>query len=286
MSNPQSKQLSSVNRYQNAALNYYLQLTGSPYLHYGYWEPLPTSVEERSLFRFRAAQEAYSKKLLSFIPPKTQTVLDVGCGIGGNAVFLLKQGLTVDGLAPDSFQKKKFLEATEGKAVFHDMKFEDFKTNVVYDLVLLSESSQYMASIDIAEGAAKILKPGGYLLLADMLRSDKFYTDGIFSNCHIVEELNQSLSQSGFVLVKREDISQQIAPTLDLAIEIFRQFGLSTGEYIGTLIKIAVPPLYALLNWAYKRWLKKAITEGLETKTIFDKHLCYEIQLWQLSAKK
>ena len=282
MSQSQSNQLSSVNRYQNAALNYYLQLTGSPYLHYGYWEPLPSSVAERSLFQLQIAQEAYSKKLLNFIPPETKTVLDVGCGIGGNAVVLLKQGLKVDGLAPDSFQKKKFLEATEGKAVFHNMKFEDFTETEVYDLVLLSESSQYMASEDIAKGAARVLKPGGYLLLADMLRSDAHYTEGIFSNCHVVEGLNKSLFQSGFTLVKQEDISQQIAPTLDLAIEHFRQFGLSTGEYIGTLIKIAVPPLYALLNWAYKRWLEKSITEGLEARKIFDKHLCYEIQLWQL----
>ena len=283
MPKSQSEQLSSVNRYQNAALNYYLQLTGSPYLHYGYWEPLPTSVAERSLFKLQVAQEAYSKKLLNFIPPETKSVLDVGCGIGGNAVFLLKQGLKVDGLAPDSFQKKKFLEATEGKAIFHDMKFEDFTATQAYDLVLLSESSQYMSSADIARGAAKILKPGGYLLLADMLRSDGNYKEGIFSNCHVVEDLNQSLSQSGFILIKQEDISPQVAPTLDLAIEHFRQFGLSTGEYIGTLIKIAVPPLYALLNWAYKRWLQKAIAEGLEARNIFDKHLCYEIQLWQLS---
>lgn len=283
MPKSQSEKLSSVNRYQNAALNYYLQLTGSPYLHYGYWEPLPTSTQERSLFKLQVAQEAYSQRLLNFIPPETKTVLDVGCGIGGNAVFLLKQGLKVDGLAPDSFQKKKFLEATEGKAIFHDMRFEDFTETEVYDLVLLSESSQYMASEDIAKGAARVLKPGGYLLLADMLRSDANYTEGIFSNCHVVEGLNKSLSQSGFTLVKKEDISQQIAPTLDLAIAIFRQFGLSTGEYIGTLIKIAVPPLYALLNWAYKRWLQKAIVEGLEARTIFDKHLCYEIQLWQLS---
>jgi MPBQ/MSBQ methyltransferase len=242
-------------------------------------------VAERSLFKLQIAQEAYSQRLLNFIPPEVKTVLDVGCGIGGNAVFLLKQGLKVDGLAPDSFQKKKFLEATEGKAIFHDMKFEDFTETAVYDLVLLSESSQYMASEDIARGAARVLKPGGYLLLADMLRSDANYSEGIFSNCHVVEGLNKSLSQSGFTLIKQEDISQQIAPTLDLAIEHFRQFGLSTGEYIGTLIKIAVPPLYALLNWAYKRWLQKAIAEGLAARKIFDKHLCYEIQLWQLSEE-
>jgi MPBQ/MSBQ methyltransferase len=283
MPKPLSNNVSSVTRYQNAALNYYLKLTGSPYLHYGYWEPLPTSIEERSLYRLRVAQEAYSKKLLNFIPSEIQRLLDVGCGIGGNAFFLLKQGLDVEGLAPDPFQKEKFLEMTEGQAIFHLMKFEDFTPKTLYDLVLFSESSQYMAAIDIAQGAAKALKPGGYLLLADMLRSDASYSEGIFSNCHVVEEFDKALSTAGFRLVKREDISPQVAPTLDLAIEHLRQFGLSTGEYIGNVLEIAVPPLYAILKWAYGRWLEKPLLEGLEARKIFDQHLCYEIQLWQRS---
>lgn len=283
MPKPLAKRVSPVIRYQNAALNYYLKLTGSPYLHYGYWEPLPTSVEERSLYRLQIAQEAYVKKLFSFIPSEIQTLLDVGCGIGGNAFFLLQQGLTVEGLAPDPFQREKFLEKTEGQAIFHLMKFEDFTSKKLYDLILFSESSQYMAAFDLAQGAAKVLKPGGYLLLADMLRSDAYYTEGIFSNCHEVEELNEALSQAGFRLMNWEDISPQVAPTLDLAIEHFRQFGLSTGEYVANVIQIAFPPLYALLNWAYRRWLEKTLREGLGASRIFEKHLCYQIQLWQLS---
>ncbi len=283
MPQEQSPTASSVTRYQNAALNYYLQLTGSSYLHYGYWEPLPTSPEERSLFKLRIAQEAYSKKLLSFLPPDTEILLDVGCGIGGNAVFLLNQGLKVDGLAPDPFQQEKFLEKTQGKAKFYLSKFEDFQATQPYDVVMLSESSQYMAAKDIAKSAAVALKPNGYLLLADMLRTDASYTEGIFSNCHVVEDLESALSQAGFELIKREDISRQVAPTLDLAVEVFRQFGLSTGEYIANVIKIAVPPLYYLFNWIYERWFKKVITEGLNASQIFDKHLCYEIQLWQFT---
>jgi MPBQ/MSBQ methyltransferase len=45
---------------------------------------------------------------------------------------------------------------------------------------LLSESSQYMAAVDIAQGAANILDDGGYLLLADMMRSDASYRKGFF----------------------------------------------------------------------------------------------------------
>ncbi|MGM3308769.1 hypothetical protein ACSQ6I_22795 [Anabaena sp. WFMT] len=111
-------------RYQNAAIDYYLGLTNSSYLHYGYWEPLPSAAEELTLNRLRIAQEAYAAKLLSFIPKETKTVLDVGCGIGGNAAYLCVRrfavalryrGFSVEGLAPDAVQEERFIKNTGGK---------------------------------------------------------------------------------------------------------------------------------------------------------------------------
>jgi MPBQ/MSBQ methyltransferase len=280
---PQSKPLviSQATRYQNAALNYYLGLTDSPYLHYGYWEPLPTP-EDLTIANLRKAQAAYSAKLLGFMPAGIKTILDVGCGIGGNAAYLLDRGFEVEGLAPDPFQQAKFLSLTQNKAIFHLSQFETFTPSHAYDLVLLSESSQYMAAINIAQCAAAALNPGGYLLLADMMRSDGQYTEGIFSNCQIVTDLHAALKQAGFRLVKDEDITAQTAPTIDLYIEVFQRYGLSTLRYLADLVAIAVPPLHALIRWAYRRWLKKLVVEGLEAGKIFEKHLCYQIQLWQL----
>jgi MPBQ/MSBQ methyltransferase len=281
MPQPKPIAISQATRYQNAALNYYLGLTDSPYLHYGYWEPLPTTAD-LTIANLRVAQAAYSARLLGFIPEGIKTILDVGCGIGGNAAYLLDRGFEVEGLAPDPFQQEKFLKLTQNKAIFHLSQFETFTPPHAYDLVLLSESSQYMSAIDIAQGAAAALNPGGYLLLADMMRSDALYTEGIFSNCQVVADLHAALQRSGFRLVKDEDITAQTAPTIDLYVEVFQRFGLSTLRYLGDLIAIAVPPLYALLRWAYRRWMKKLVVEGLGAGKIFEKHLCYQIQLWQL----
>lgn len=283
MQKPESISISKVTRYQNAALNYYLGLTDSPYLHYGYWETLPVPAEELTIGRLRIAQEAYADKLLNFIPKGTHTVLDVGCGIGGNAAYLLERGFAVEGLAPDPFQQERFLQCTHGQAIFHLTNFENFKATHSYDLILLSESSQYMAAVDIAQGAANILSGGGYLLLADMMRSDASYKEGIFSNCHVVTELHTALKQAGFRLVKSEDISAQILPTIDLYVDTFRRFGMNTINYIADLIAITVPPLHKLLRWIFRRWVKKLVVEGLEARQLFEQHLCYEIQLWQLS---
>jgi MPBQ/MSBQ methyltransferase len=276
-------QIPKPTRYQNAAIDYYMGITGSSYLHYGYWEPLPKPGEELNITRLRTAQAAYTEKLFSFIPEGVNTILDVGCGVGGNAVYLRDRGFAVEGLAPDAIQEEKFIQNTQGKVTFHLTRFEDFKSSKQYDLVLFSESSQYISVDDLAQGAAGLLSNGGYLLMADMMRSNGEYKEGIFSNCHVVSELKVALEKAGFNLVKTEDISDAIAPTIDLSIENFQTFGLTTIKYIADVVKIAVPPIHAIGSWAYKRWLEKLIVEGLEAKEIFENHLCYEIQLWQLS---
>ncbi|WP_375498761.1 class I SAM-dependent methyltransferase [uncultured Nostoc sp.] len=283
MLKPKSSNIPKPTRYQNAAIDYYMGLTNSSYLHYGYWEPLPIAGEELTLTRLRAAQEAYTAKLLSFIPETVKTVLDVGCGIGGNAAYLDVRGFTVEGLAPDALQQQRFIKNTNSQVPFYLMRFEDFHSSNSYDLILLSESSQYIAINDLAEGAARFLSSNGYLLLADMMRSNAEYQKGIFSNCHVASELQAALIKAGFKLIKTEDISTQVAPTIDLCVEKFRTFGLTTIKYIADLVAIAFPPLHALGRWVFKRWLEKPIAEGLAARTIFESHLCYSIQLWQLS---
>ncbi len=282
MTTPTSLQISKPTRYQNAAIDYYTGLTGTSYLHYGYWQPVPASIDDVTLPRMRVAQEAYATKLLDLIPAGVSTILDVGCGIGGNAKTMLARGFNVEALAPDPLQQQKFIKYTEGKIPFHLSTFEDYQTDKTYDLVLFSESSQYISVDNLAAGTASILKSGGYLLLADMMRSDANYQEGIFSNCHLKSELEAALIAAGFKLVEIQDISAEIAPTIDLCIEAFRTYGLSTIEYISALVKIAVPPIHALGSSAFKKWLSKPIAEGLSARTIYDRHLCYEIQLWQL----
>lgn len=283
MQKPKSIQIPKATRYQNAAIDYYMGLTGSDYLHYGYWEPLPAMGEELTITRLRKAQEAYAAKLFSFIPESTKTILDVGCGIGGNAAYLSENGFTVEGLAPDAIQQDKFIQKTQGKVPFYLTRFEDFQTERQYDLIMFSESSQYISTDDLAQGASRLLANNGYLLIADMMRSDAEYKEGIFSNCHVASDLQESLVKAGFNLIKSEDISKSVAPTIDLCVDNFRTFGLTTVKYIADVVAIAVPPLHTLGRWASKRWLEKPIVEGLAAGKIFERHLCYEIQLWQLS---
>lgn len=269
-------------RYQNAALEYYLGVTDSVYLHYGYWEYPPSSNDELTIANLRIAQAAYIKHLTSFIPCEVKSILDVGCGIGGNSIYLADKGFAIEGLAPDQLQQEKYLHNTKGKSHFHLSRFEDFQSSSKYDMLLFSESSQYIEAKDIAEGAARVLAPNGYILLSDMMLLNANYTTGIYSNCCLVSKLNAAMNDAGFRLVKSEDISDKVRPSLDLYVFTFQTFGLTTIKYFSKLVEIAVPPIYALLKYIFNPLFSKLIKEGLASNEIFDKHLCYQIQLWQL----
>ncbi|GAC1462118.1 MAG: hypothetical protein NVS2B14_10020 [Chamaesiphon sp.] len=277
--------ISKIARYQNAALEYYLGLTNSPYLHYGYWEPLPTSPDELTLAQLRTAQQAYAEHLLSFIPSGIKTVLDVGCGIGGNTAYLLSQGFSVEGLAPDLLQQEHFLHRTHGQAQFHLTRFEDFKVDKTYDLLLFSESSQYISATDIAQGSIQLMHPDGYLLIADMFRKTAEYHKGIYSNCLVLTELEAALKQQGFQLIKAEDISTQVTPTIDIGVYYFQTFGLTTLRYIAQLLSISLPLLHKIGRYLFRRWLKDPLDEAMQSRTVFEQYLCYQIQLWHLPVE-
>lgn len=281
----QSAKIPKYTRYQNAALEYYLGLTDSIYLHYGYWENPPASNDDLTAANLRIAQVAYIKHLASFIPAGVKYILDVGCGIGGNSIYLSKQGFTIEGLAPDQLQQEKYLHNTQGESKFHLSRFEDFQSVTKYDMLLFSESTQYIAAKDIAQGAAKLLAPNGYVLMCDMMLVDANYTSGIYSNCRLLTELKAAMTEAGFQLVKEEDISDKVRPSLDLYVFMFKSFGMTTIKYLSDLVMIAVPPIYALLKLILSPIFSKVIEEGLTSNEIFDKHLCYQTQLWQLTSK-
>ena len=88
-------------------LKLYSKTIQSSYLHYGFWDdPDSVNIESINLQEIKNAQTRYIEHLASFIPDKVELILDVGCGIGGNAEFLINKGFMVETLSPDDFQKK------------------------------------------------------------------------------------------------------------------------------------------------------------------------------------
>ena len=88
-------------------LKLYSEVLRSEYLHYGFWDD-PSSLElsNITLKDIHRAQERYIDHLSSFIPKDVLSIIDVGCGIGGNTKYLLEKGYELETLSPDKFQNK------------------------------------------------------------------------------------------------------------------------------------------------------------------------------------
>ena len=86
-------------------LKLYSKTIQSSYLHYGFWDdPNSIKIESINLEEIKNAQGRYIEHLASYIPDDVKLILDVGCGIGGNAEFLAKKGYDLETLSPDDFQ--------------------------------------------------------------------------------------------------------------------------------------------------------------------------------------
>ena len=87
-------------------LKLYSKTIQSSFLHYGFWDdPESVDLSTLSLQDIKNAQYRYIDHLASFIPSETKTILDVGCGIGGNTSLFIKKGYSLEALSPDSYQK-------------------------------------------------------------------------------------------------------------------------------------------------------------------------------------
>src|SRR3989344_1017097 len=73
-------------------------------LHFGLWK----KGQQISVDQISKAQKYYTVKLIGMFPKKIKKVLDVGAGIGDNAIYLAKMGINVTCVSPSPSQLNYF----------------------------------------------------------------------------------------------------------------------------------------------------------------------------------
>ena len=184
-------------------------------LHYGYWaEPSAAGRDILDLSDIKQAQESYTRELLQTIPAEVQSVLDVGCGIGDNARALLSRGLKVTALSPDENHKRYFEDIREPNLSFLSGRFEDFQTDEIFDLVLMSESQNYFDAEIGLQQARRYLRAGGYLLIAGMFRKDCSTDFNAIPNGK--RDYLDKAAKNGFATLETRDITRHVLPTIQI----------------------------------------------------------------------
>ena len=268
-----------ADRSTDIRLKYYVRMTKSDYLHLGYWN----LEDDLTMDNLRRAQERYAGRLLNFIPEGVERILDVGCGVGGNALRLKKEGYQVEALSPDPSQEEMFKAKTRGEIPFHLSRFEDLETDTKYDLILMSESVQYIKPKEGFDKSRHFLKEGGFLLTADYYLKKPLPKNNVLSEGgHIEEEYLKAARDNGFEVIKSEDITPYVTPTFEFARLIYDSYVLPTLDLFHDFLKVRVAILYKIVRFLFgKKIVDLFKYEQLIDSRLFAEHKRYMIYLFQ-----
>lgn len=268
----------------NYGLKFYKEVLGAEELHFGYFPEKCFKSEEFSFDELKKAQRDYTLHLLSYVPSSVCSILDVGCGFGNTASILGDRGYKVTCLSPDEYQEK-IIKQKYPSLSFIRTKFEDFKTSKHFDLILMSESVQYL-NLEIAyKNTKRLLNPSGYLLLSDYFRKSN---SRYYHHCKVIDKHLEILQKNSFSLVVEEDITEYVLPTLDFSNYYYNKYAIPSlnifEEYIQTRVS---KPWIMLAKLLFKKQLNKLTYYlGPYTAEKFDRYkfkenISYIIQLWQ-----
>jgi len=137
-------------------------------LHYGYW---PNGLEVQ-FSNLAQAQANHSEFIISHIPDAAETILDVGAGAGSLAQKLLNKGYEVDCVSPSAFLSDRLEEKFKDRSTVYRINYEDLKTDKKYDLILFSESFQYIDIKRALDKSLSLMKDNGHLLICDFFKTE------------------------------------------------------------------------------------------------------------------
>lgn len=257
-------------------------LTGADNLHYGLWTGL-----EVTAGNLRAAQDAYTTKLFGYLPEGKLRILDIGGGAGETAKKLIALGHSVDIVVPSAFLAAR-CRMNAPEAIVHECRLEDFPGKGPYDLCLFSESFQYIPLAESLSACARLLTPQGQVLIADCFRTEAFEgrrkSGTQPGGGHKLGAFRTAVEASAFAVAAEEDITEAVAPSIDLEQDLYLVLGHGVTR-LSTDLRAKRP----FGHWALARLiglflsrkrranLMQRLTAGQRTAEAFRKYNSYRI---------
>lgn len=257
-------------------------MLGTEDLHYGLWKP----GNEVKLANMPAAQEAHTELILEHIPQGVKRILDVGCGAGVIAERLVQRGYQVDAVAPASQLLESAKARLGDRARVFESRFEEWKHDDVYDLVMFSESFQYVPLDQVIPCCQRVLRPGGHILICDFFKRPGM-KGGPISGGHKLHEFEKEVARRGLVKLQDIDITDETAPNLDLVNDFLQKVGKPAYESVMDFASKSRPFWTRVARWWFREKFEKIehkYFEGRRTGAAFREYKSYRLFLLQLPA--
>ncbi len=268
------------------------QLLAVEELHYGLWDP----DLELSLANLPVAQQRYSGMLLALVgqllaADSGARILDVGCGTGQMLQQMIERGFEVDAVNPSAHLNRKVRErlAAMGNttSVLLETGFESIPVTHCqgqYDLLLFSESFQYVPLPAFFDKAPALLNASGRIVICDFFKTaahcDGGKGDRSFSGGHVLSEFYRLLKTSDFELEQDEDITARISPNIALLDEWLTQRLLPAAGSIDQYLQGSYPRWTRIVKWLARRKLERVrykYLSGNRSQAVFEKYKSYRL---------
>ncbi len=204
------------------------------HMHHGYYEPGAEN-KDRHL-----AQVDLIERLLEWAAvERSETILDVGCGIGGSSLYLAKRFCAdVTGITLSPVQCERATERAREQGLSEQTHFAVADAlsmpfaDAQFDLVWSLESGEHMA--DKAQFLAeceRVLKPGGKLIVVtwccrdgELSAREQTWLEAIYRVYHLpyiisIAAYEQLLIKLGFEAIQSADWSRRVARFWSVVIE-------------------------------------------------------------------
>jgi SAM-dependent methyltransferase len=251
----------------------------SDHLHYGLFENgLRADVAD-----LREAQENYTRMLMDLIPAGAETILDVGCGSGATSKRLLEAGYEVECVSPGKILTAQVRKLLGPDVVIYQSKFEDLPAGKKYDVVLFSESFQYIPLDNGVPSALARLKEGGRVIVADFFKRDVPGKSPLGGG-HNYQEWQSKLANWPVHVSFERDITDETAPTLDIVHQFSDQVLYPVWQSVFSLAEDRFPKLLKFVKWRFRKKIEKLENKhftgqrNADTFKQFKKYMVYVLE--------